>query len=1266
MKIRIILLFLTILLASLTTLSSLGTSVAAQKTSNNSWWRQRITQQMNNLMVARDLSSGSDNAHILLSATKRQFLGRKYQTQSPISPLADSSTALNFQINDPGQETGVKVQNGTASAVAGSNIVVAYNDIGGTNIAGISYSIDGGRSWQTTHIPNLAQGVNLGSGVVAVQQQTFCYVGVALDSNNLPHIIFAKSMDAGRTWTAPVLVSNIDPTVLQDKPWIAIDTNPTMGGNIYISWTELFSSGFNFGSRIVCTSSFDGGSSFTRPVKVKSYDTEQALQGSTIAIGPQGEVQLAWGDQGVSGISFASSINRGRTFSPPIVAASLFTYEMLGTLLNSHFSANGLPSIAVDTSNSASKGQIYLVFNARSPSQLLDKADVFLVRSSDGGQSWSQTRKLNDDNSLTDQFMPSVAVATDGTVAAMWYDRRNDPLHNGFLEVYGTASTDGGQTFSTNQRISNASWLVLPTPPGIRSSYHGDYNQISAFTDAPGFFFNWGDDRNGQNADVYGSLRTSLPPSEDLILSPLTPSQTIAAGQSTQYRIKVNSTNISNITAQSDTSSITFTVDTTSLISSKEVVIRVKTDSSVKIGTHPVTINAQGSNGLVSTTIRLNLLSPPDILHIPNNISQDTGRSIQPHFTLDNNGNINVVWVDERQVNFRIYYSRSTDNGKTFSAPLDISASKNLSLSPKIAVDITNAIHIVWQECIDNSCQIMYRRSTNQGVSFEKSLVLSQNIDYSEFPSLITNPGGEVTIFWDGAVNFSNAKFEVFGVKSSDGGKNFAPPQVLATDPLRNLFTTGAASDGAGNSYLAYESCRNGGCRIELKSSKDGFTTFSTGAFASGDLNFSIRPVLYAAGNGLVYLAISVEPDDRPDLLDIYTTVSTDNGVSFSNPRKLSRNGLISGAATIVANGSQVYVGWQDNAGGNSDILLARSTDRGATFATPVNLTVNNTISQIPTLALDSSKRVHLVYEDEIDGNDEIYYFQVEGAPPATTLDSFSPTIGTIGSSITIQGQQLAQVTNVTIGGQPAQFFLTSATELVAVVPPGTRTGPVMLQAGGATITSSMPFTVTSAISAAPNLLDFGTTPAGQILTPQTVTIKNISNILLKINTISISNSAFQIINAPKLPLQLAGGESLDLKVLFQAKDMGSLDAMLQIASNDSLLPNINIALKGQATAPVLTLMSPVGGEKLKAGQMAMIQWQVKDIDPVSFDLLLSTDGGQTFSTNIITGLAATDRSFNWTVPAIKTKMAKVAVRMQTKDGNRFISQSSTNFKIKR
>ncbi|KAF0245350.1 MAG: hypothetical protein FD167_3552, partial [bacterium] len=674
----------------------------------------------------------------------------------------------------------------------------------------------------------------------------------------------------------------------------------------------------------------------------------------------------------------------------------------------------------------------------------------------------SRPTKLNDDNTITDQFMPSIATAIDGTVGAMWYDRRSDPLFNGMLEVYATTSTDGGLSFSTNQRISNANWGVLTTPLNIRGNYHGDYNQMSALNSQPGFFFNWGDDRSGKDADVYG-IKQLLPfeSVNNFILSSFNPSQTITPGQRTQFRVAVNTNSPFTITANSDTDTISFEVENPKTLTKQEVIVRARTTNNTPLGTHPIIVTLLTTDGIKTTsTLRLNVITTQNTPSFPLNVSRSISRSIQPHMALDKENVVYSVWGDNSQSNLRIVFARSTNNGNSFSQPIDVSQSNNLAINPQIAISPDKTINVVWQECPTVECGIMYSHSTNQGATFSEPILLSPEIQFSELPSIITNPNGEVVVFWDGAKSLGAAKFEIFASKSASGGEKFSFPTAVVSDGGRNLFTTAAASDGNGKSYLAYESCSSGNCRIEIKHSSNGFDTFTDGGLASGDLGFAIRPALSAAGNGVIYAAMTVSVPDQANRFEIFASSSINDGISFNNPKNVSRTTETSNDATILAVNRQVYVAWMDRSSGNPDIFLAKSFDQGNTFLPAINVTTNNTISQIPTLVADSGGRTYISYQDEMDGNDETYYLRIDGSPLPTILDSFSPMSGSSGTNITIKGQELAQTTAISIGGEQAKFFFSSPTEIVVIVPNNARSGVLSLTTTNAVISTTDAFTV--------------------------------------------------------------------------------------------------------------------------------------------------------------------------------------------------------------
>lgn len=76
--------------------------------------------------------------------------------------------------------------------------------------------------------------------------------------------------------------------------------------------------------------------------------------------------------------------------------------------------------------------------------------DVYVGRSRDAGQTWSSQR-VNDDGGATTQIGPSLALDSLGSVVVTWEDQRN-----GNADIYLARSTDGGQTFSANVMVNEA------------------------------------------------------------------------------------------------------------------------------------------------------------------------------------------------------------------------------------------------------------------------------------------------------------------------------------------------------------------------------------------------------------------------------------------------------------------------------------------------------------------------------------------------------------------------------------------------------------------------------------------------------------------------------------------------------------------------------------------------------------------------------------------------------------------------------------------
>ena len=154
-------------------------------------------------------------------------------------------------------------------------------------------------------------------------------------------------------------------------------------------------------------------------------------------------------------------------------------------------------------SGGASGGyRIQTGINTPGPERGRDQRDVFVGYSDDGGTTWSSPARINDDPALYDDWLPDVAVTSEGYAYVMWYDWR-DAIANcgGNSHIYASRSTNGGASWSPGQRVTSAPTMWTLAQSNIAPN-QGDYNGLYG---GDQLVFSWADGRSG-NVDVWSAI----------------------------------------------------------------------------------------------------------------------------------------------------------------------------------------------------------------------------------------------------------------------------------------------------------------------------------------------------------------------------------------------------------------------------------------------------------------------------------------------------------------------------------------------------------------------------------------------------------------------------------------------------------------------------------------------------------------------------------------------------------------------------------------
>ena len=256
-----------------------------------------------------------------------------------------------------------------------------------------------------------------------------------------------------------------------DKQWVSLDPRTN---HIYMTWTQF--DGYDSDdpedfSHIVFSKTEDGGLTWSVPVQISNVpgdckDNDLTAEGAVPAVGPNGEIYVAWSRN--DSLWFNRSMDDGKTwFEKETYVASQpngWVIDIPGI-----YRCNGLPVTVCDLSPSEHNGTIYVNWADQRNGE--DDTDIWIVKSNDKGNTWSEPKRINDDSSKNHQFLTWLTVdQTNGYLYSVFYDRRNHKDKK--TDVYLVVSRDGGEKFE-NYKISESAFIPNP------KIFFGDYTNIS-------------------------------------------------------------------------------------------------------------------------------------------------------------------------------------------------------------------------------------------------------------------------------------------------------------------------------------------------------------------------------------------------------------------------------------------------------------------------------------------------------------------------------------------------------------------------------------------------------------------------------------------------------------------------------------------------------------------------------------------------------------------------------------------------------------------
>jgi len=368
-------------------------------------------------------------------------------------------------------------------------------------------------------------------------------------------------------------------------------------------------------------------------------------------------------------------------------------------------------------------------------------ADVYYARSTDGGQSFGPSVKVNRSDHTAVRFGPTLDVDPDGTIYVAWTDEREGWPD---LDIYFSKSifskSGGGLSFTKEVRVND--WII-------------DDQSIQAIRVTPA-------------GTVYIGWISHIPANQPSVrITRSVGGLPFEASRQVNGGAIDTSCECCNIDITSIGEEEVFVAFMANLRYVRDIFVSRSTDGGWTFG-DPVQVN--DGHWFVPAC-----------------------PSSGPRLLLGPEGHLNMVWLDGHDNEMSsVYYARSTDGGKTFLHHTRMNEIGDpVYAHPRVAVTPDGTVHAVWERFnqATSAINLDYARSTDGGATFSTRCPISGGSPFAQWlPSIAAAPDGGLSLAWSderkGILDVFVATAGASTAIGSEGG-----PRVVwraAPNPFRN------------------------------------------------------------------------------------------------------------------------------------------------------------------------------------------------------------------------------------------------------------------------------------------------------------------------------------------------------------------------------------------------------------------------------------------------------------------------------------------------
>ena len=290
-----------------------------------------------------------------------------------------------------------------------------------------------------------------------------------------------------------------------------------------------------------------------------------------------------------------------------------------------------------------------------------------------------------------------------------------------------------------------------------------------------------------------------------------------------------------------------------------------------------------------------------------------------------------------------------------------------------IVRDSQGTLHLVYHEKVNDRRFVYHVQSSDDGKTWSDPVQIDDQLYYGGMPSIAVDAKDRLHVAWH-AQAVKNAKFVIYYSRSDDGGQTWSAPKPIS-NTIKNFdqLYASVAIDTAGNPHVVWNTALysdNFRGDVRYTYSKDGGNTWETDKEISiSEAHLCFVPTIQFTPGDTAYVLYTDGEFDQHQR-NAYC-ISSEDFETWTPPKAISTSGVLYDGMVsfVIDNIGRIHAVFADNfTPGDIRIMYTRGFHSNWTTPVPVAKSLTGGNVSYPSISVDNLNNLYLAYRDDMEG----------------------------------------------------------------------------------------------------------------------------------------------------------------------------------------------------------------------------------------------------------------------------------------------------------